>query len=371
MTSIKLCCFPSYLPACILFILAVCIECTHFANLCFGDDTSAVSRLVEATQASRANRYSEKADAVFRHWNRDGLLNRHSLISMEHVGDQYRMDIRHQDVEHRGGFFYDRVILVSDGKSLFANLFSDRIRPAGCEIRVVEKNFSAFMISSGGLGLDPASPSEVMLGDLSVIRNKGQSVGETDSGNALIRYNLTENFEVIVEASPDVGFNAVRCEGRNTRDPGTSTTYTAEWDKRDGIWFIRKLVQVMRVKGEETSLGELEFTSVELNVSVPPERFTLDALEPCEKTRLIDDRPDAEVKVLRYDPDVSEKELDTIAEQAAALPARVPPPRDPLRPGPVKTGSMLLWLVLFNVAVLAVLAAIFGYRRLKTRRLGR
>ena len=192
---------------------------------------------------------------------------------------------------------------------------------------------------------------------------------EQADGRFLARFDEVDNCEWTLEIAPDCGYHIVRNRWSN-KSGEYYVDYQRDWKQQDGVWYIAGLTKDSQEAGGVRYHRVLEFDEFEVNPVVPPEMFTLAALEPCAGSRFIDRRPDAKTRIHYYNPPEARKtdqqDLDNMLAQVEALP---PSGRPAPLEEPQAGRSWRLTLTLLSLLGFAVLiAAVCLLRRRAARR---
>jgi hypothetical protein len=174
---------------------------------------------------------------------------------------------------------------------------------------------------------------------------------------------------VIIEYAKKYAFNASRAQIVLDGDSKPYHEMNATWKNDGGVWYIDSLTDQYRIKDEELRIDkdvrvEMRVGSFQPNAKVPPETFTLAALEMPPGTRILDQRPapaPREPHYVPYKDKELEKKLDGMVAQLKSLPTERPHTRS----GSPPAASGQLWVWAANAAILAAIIAfllIWRYR---------
>ena len=140
----------------------------------------------------------------------------------------------------------------------------------------------------------------------------------------------------------------------------------ASWKNKGGIWYVDSIVEEfdVRFNGGDLQRYTLHYDSFEPNCEVPPDLFTLDALNLSTNSRIIDQRTGARQK--SYYPgkklNEGEKQLDGIVQQLEAVPFR----QTATQAGrPWSNWTLFLWAM---AALLSIGLALVLWRRRRAKK---
>jgi hypothetical protein len=326
---------------------------------------------LEALAAAESRLVSGRGHGTFRSYRGEGELIQEIAFRMAFDHEKFNIQLEYRTVpDPRQGD--DRRAIVCDGSAIFANRFSPRIHPAGCQTDVYEAKRE--MIRYAGSPFDFRRLSAYALGDPSERKENFEKYDiafeELADGKYLARYVVSDNWEGALEIAPDCGYLIVRNRAGNKTGEITYVDYKLDWKQQEGVWYIAGLTKDSQEVGGVRYHHVLEFDEFEVNPVVPPETFTLAALEPCEGSRFIDRRPDATTRIHYYESPEARKtdqqELDNMLAEVEALPAS----RRPAPPEEAHTGrSWRLGVVLVGILSLAaIVAVVYVLRRRGERR---
>ena len=316
---------------------------------------------LEALAAAESRLVSGRGHGSFRSYRGEGELIQEIAFRMafDHQKFNIHLDYRKVPDPQQGD---DRTAIVCDGSAIFANRFSPRIHPAGCQTDVYEAEPE--MIRYAGSPFDFRRLSSYALGETSEFEKSVEQYDikfeELADGRFLARFEESDNWEETLEIAPDCGYLIVRRRGGNKTGEITYLDYKLDWKQKDGVWYLAGVTKDSQEAGGVRYHRVLEFDEFEVNPEVPPETFTLAALEPCEGSRFIDRRPDAKTRIHYYDRPEARKtdqqELDNMLAQVDALPTGHRPAARLEEP---QAGhSWRLWATLLSLVALAVLIGV-------------
>jgi len=130
--------------------------------------------------------------------------------------------------------------------------------------------------------------------------------------------DITENIGFEFAASEEFGFNAFEMKGINKGDNELAKYINARWKLIDGHWCIDKIVQ--RLKSKVWAFTYKTFTP---NVSVSTEKFSIDALELPENSRIIDQRANITPRSFYYvrrNNNNTQGKVESLVKQVSELP---------------------------------------------------
>lgn len=257
----------------------------------------------------------------------------------------------------------ERRIVVCDGPAMFSNRYSKLIRPSGCEVNVYDPIRKWFAFAYPGFpfyperhfGLLSAGSSEVFDSFDEKFEEKPE---ELSSGRYLYRKTgSSNNWEEMVEIAPDYGYHVSMAGGRGKK---TFTIRRYEWKKKQGVWYVQRMVH--EKKGLETGLTrhELVYEDFQPNADIPSAAFTLAALDLCEPTRVVDRRANATRKYYTYTAEkgqkLAERRLDDMLAELQTLSSKESVPTS----GFSATGRVVLMGV--SILLLVFLSCFWWHR---------
>lgn len=271
-------------------------------------------------------------------------------------------------------------IIIYDGTGVFTTRFSDHITVTGGETEAydVNKTSTGMVMLPGSTGFpwDPTRLPSAIANISWLLDNYTRDdlgVRETPMGNYFIRYKPSAKHEsyYVLEFEREYGYNLsswryfIAAEGESSRSQVKLT-----WKEQDGIWYIASIEKEFNLGGH-TYRDALHYERFEVNAEVPPEMFTMAALEAPGGSRLIDHREQAakqgvaeRIHYVPVEDKQMEQKLDSLAAQLAVLPTKPPPRRG--QPTNLAPNLSRIWLVAANVLLLAIIAALLLWRRRNT-----
>jgi hypothetical protein len=174
----------------------------------------------------------------------------------------------------------------------------------------------------------------------------------TDSSDSFMTFDFYEKD----------GFNVSRRVVYRDKDAPPVQTTTATWKKQNGTWYVEALAMTKDTRYRQGSVDEweLKYDSFDLNCSVPESKFTLEALNLKDKSRIIDFRPNEESRVLVYSNhnQTPQNRLDEMLAQVDQLPLRSDLATSRTQPIMERT-----WIRFVFAALLFLVGALMIWRR--------
>ena len=306
---------------CSNYVLAAC-SLIAYVHACAADDQDKSPALAKAKEAWRAAvRLASSAEA-------DGNFRVHDAAGKEIHSAKFTMRV------HGGGYFidltclpvggkpprYDRVIIINDGTAMIANRFSPRIKPHGCEAWAhLPDSFNA--ASEGGYNWAPDNIVGHVL-NFDKIRAE-MTVRELKPGEFALEYDLDAKHTVRADFGEATGFNLSHVAlKRKGAEEDILAKYEVDWQKTAEGWHIHSVNRTDSA-GMLSGKTELVFTRFKPAIVADENLAQMSALQLRAGCRIIDQRPNVAVRVLRApDPQAAPLPNVSLKDQLKMLPAR-------------------------------------------------
>lgn len=302
---------------CTLAVVSI-IAC---AQACAADDQEKSPALAKAKEAWRAAvqlASSAEANGTFRVHDAAGKEIHSAKFTMRVHGGGYFIDLTCLPVGGKPPR-YDRVIIINDGTAMIANRFSPRIKPHGCEAWAhLPESFDA--ASEGGYNWAPDKIVGHVL-DFDKIRAE-MTVRELKPGEYALEYDMDAKHTVRADFGEATGFNLSQVVLKRKGAEDILCKLQVDWHKTAEGWHIHSVNRTDSA-GMLSGKTELVFTRFK-HVTIADENLAqMSALQLRAGCRIIDQRPDVAVRVLRApDPQAAPLPNVSLKDQLKMLPAR-------------------------------------------------
>ena len=251
---------------------------------------------------------------------------------------------------------YDAMLYVSDGKCVMIGRFLDGLQPAGAD-GLIERQRAPYALPSYLMGIVPQAMPHAWayfrLPTFGENRATLQKVGDLyvieAEKEGLRRFYI----------DPNRAFHLVRYESL-TLDRYTRTVVTKDWAKTErGLWYVREYqIEEFPYRARKNYQSKrLTLESIEPNVDIPPEVFTIDALGLPVGAKMKDTRFHPNETIVVRAPKTDVAALEKVIGKLPGSPV----------PAVARSSRVRLWLVLVNAGALLVIVG-FGLRRVARRK---
>lgn len=314
----------------------------------------------EAAAAAQSSLTSGRGSGTYRVVNGSGQVVKDVGFQVAFDHDKLNLQLEYRELPSRPRQDIRRMI-VCDGSALFVTRVSTSIVPAGCETNVYEMTSQSYDIATDGFEYDLRKPNGQRANSPTQSETQRRVHFEKlPNGRYLGRYDESSNWEVTLEIAPELGYHTVKMRGANRSGNVTYSQHERDWAKENGVWYVKRMTNETKRADGTVFRRILHYDRFEPNATVPLEMFTMDALKMCEGSRVIDRRPNAQVKIYDFNTakarQTKAEDLDKMALQMRGLSPRLPheaPPQESsslaVRRWPFVLGTVVL---LFVVGVL-------------------
>jgi len=329
-----------------------------------------------ATDAAASALVSGMGEATFKYFAREKAdsgqeVHAEAQLSVAFDHGKYRLELSYS----KHWFKTERQIIVYDGTAIFSSQFGQNILPVGSQTDVfdVPQGQSKVRPQSAGFPWD-VSKLHSSLVDLSQVLKKRSGedieVRLSPEGDYVGQFPLGAKSVVKFECPRKYGFKVARTSifGPSTAKPVHE--FIATWKKDGDVWYIDTFLEESdNTKRQERS--EMHYHKFTANPKVPPELFTMAALEMPAGSRVLDHRPKASqpIHYVPHEDKALEKKLGTMVEQLQSLPVEPPhvPRVPPVPPSPYR--KVLFWSMnaAIVLAIVGLSVALWRLRRKRSR----
>jgi len=274
------------------------------------EDPRAIVR--EAVKATADRLKSGEGRGTFRRFDRDDKVVEQIAFSIVFQGKRFKLDLTYADPAS-GQPHPRRLVVVFDGTTEACKHHSIPPEPPG-------------MIYVGHSAGTPYALKDLCWATSGLFPAKGLDKPEIrferlPNGGYRARWGDGAGADALLETAPEAGHNIVLNAGFNKSPPKTGNANRAEWEKDGDVWYAaRQYVDFWR-DGVLASRTEVKYEEFRANPKVPPETFTLKALEIAPGDGLLT-LQQGKVPEMHYvdKPLEADKGLETLADQVRAFP---------------------------------------------------
>lgn len=194
-----------------------------------------------------------------------------------------------------------------------------------------------------------------------------------DDGVLVLRYQ-EPNIYLEIEASKKYGFNVCRISSyRDGFDNTTASREKIDWDKHNGIWFIKAIERELTFfnsgKRSGNQLCRFSYSTFTVNPEFDKNLYSIDSTGLPEGARILDNRQQSTQRVYRYTRSRGHKEKDDgLFSEIQQLPSGQK--KQSIRQEPVshRGRSFTRWKIGFSITgVMFLLLGAVIYRKSRTR----
>jgi hypothetical protein len=278
-------------------------------------------------------------------------------------GRKYHIRLEH---EKDKVFNQEANVIIYDGTALVVNRISKLIRPKGAEAEILPVEEKDTSPTRAGFPFDPTKLPQVLLNVNTLVRKYNSSMKLTSrEGGGYAGRCRTPILSIQFTALPEFGYNVGSVQLFLLEHNFLHQELKATWNRSDNVWYVKSLFkQVNIVNGEKTRIS-FAYESFKPNADVPPEMFRFGALELPQDSRILDQRPEAEIRSYRNTPakNSEDRQIEDLLEHVETL-----PDAEGGQVGSISSRSLQVVLTVMGVMLSILGILLLWWRTFKQRR---
>ncbi len=274
-------------------------------------------------------------------------------------GGKYKIDLVYEtdNLLHQ-----DSAKIVFDGKTLVVNRVSKNIHPKGAEAEVLPTT-AQHSPNSAGFPFDPSRVGDWIFNADVLMPKYGNTARFSATPDGRWIGSFKDENEVLYrfEVAPELGWHVVLLEVFLKRNPREAyQRFRASWSLAGDTWYVSAFESEVNINEREKYRERFSYDSFEPSGPISPDAFRLSSLGIPSGARIIDQRPEVDVRVYRNSTkkETNPEKVNDLLEEIKSLSG----------PRPVKTESrMKTALIVGGIGLSSVGIVLIWRRRLSKR----